>query len=523
MVEQNTDDSAMNLKSSGPVVLCIMDGWGHNRQSANNAVALADTPGFDALCQKWPVSLLAACGADVGLPDGQVGNSEVGHMNIGAGRIVMQNLPRINAAMKDGSLTQHPDLLALAKKLHGTGGRIHVMGLLSPGGVHAHQDQMLAVIKGLCDAGADVIIHGFSDGRDVLPKSAATTLPEFTAQLADGAQFGTLIGRFYAMDRDNRWERTATAFDAICHAKSANPPVASPEAAIDEAYAAGENDEFITPRIMASYDGMRDGDAVVMVNFRADRVRQILAAWLFPDEVGFNANPVQLTGVIGMTSYSSALDAKMTTLFAPQKLTDMLGSVVADAGKRQLRLAETEKYPHVTFFLNGGNESVATGEDREMVPSPKVSTYDLQPEMSANAILEIALDSINANKHDLLVINFANPDMVGHTGNLDAAIAAVASVDGCVARLAAAVLAASGQMLLTADHGNCEVMWDDVAKSPHTAHTINPVPCVLIGGPVGVKIADGRLGDLGASLLAMLGVAQPTAMTGQMLQRANTD
>jgi len=503
--------------SSGPVVLCIMDGWGLREARDGNAVALADTPVFDSMLRDWPHARLAASGAEVGLPDGQVGNSEVGHMNIGAGRVVMQDLPRINAAMADGTLAAHPELAALTTRMRDSGGRVHVMGLLSDGGVHSHQDQMLAVIRGLHTGGADIILHAFTDGRDVLPKSAETALPEFIASLPQEVRFGTLIGRYFAMDRDQRWERTEAAFRAI-NSASADCHAPDPVAALADAYAAGESDEFIQPRVIAGYDGMRDGDSVVMINFRADRVRQLLACWLTPEAAGCGGAPVGLAAAVGMTSYSTQLDSHMVTLFGPQRIEDTLGAAVAAAGRRQLRLAETEKYPHVTFFLNGGDEAVTTGEERVLVPSPKVATYDLQPEMSAAGVLAAARESLASGAHDLLVINFANPDMVGHTGDLQAAIRAVETVDSCVGEIAGLVLAAGGQMIVTADHGNCELMWDDAAQSPHTAHTTNPVPVILVGAPPGTRLADGRLADLAPSLLALLGIAQPAAMSGRVLQ-----
>jgi 2,3-bisphosphoglycerate-independent phosphoglycerate mutase len=499
--------------SNGPVVLCIMDGWGHRTAVEHNAVALAKTPVFDALFSAQPHSLLAASGADVGLPDGQVGNSEVGHMNIGAGRVVMQDLPRINAAVKDGSLAGHPELGALAAQLRASGGTAHVMGLLSPGGVHAHQDHFLAVIKGLVDVGVPVAVHGFTDGRDTLPQAAKQDLPRFLADLPSGATMASIIGRYFAMDRDNRWQRTQAAYDAIAGARA---PVYAIDAlaALEAAYARDEGDEFITPTIIDKYQGMRDGDGVVMMNFRADRARQILNCFCQPDITGCTTQPLRLAAMAGMTSYSKSLDAHMVTLYPPLDLHETLGEVVARAGKRQLRLAETEKYPHVTFFFNGGEEALQPGEDREMIASPAVATYDLQPEMSAHDVLQTALNSLKTKAHDLLIINFANPDMVGHTGDLAAAIHAVETVDRCVGRLVEALVTAGGQMLLTADHGNCEVMWDDDAASPHTAHTTNLVPLILVNGNANTKLANGRLADLAPSLLAMMGIAKPASMTG---------
>jgi len=494
-----------------------MDGWGLSDSRDSNAPLLADTPVFDSMMARWPHARLAASGADVGLPDGQVGNSEVGHMTIGSGRVIMQDLPRINAAMRDGTLAAHPELAALGARMAASGGRVHVMGLLSDGGVHSHQDQMRTVIEGLHATGCQIILHVFTDGRDVLPKAAQDIIPAFRRDLPDGIRFGTVIGRYFAMDRDNRWERTSAAFAAINRA-SADRHAADPMAALADAYADGKSDEFINPCVIGDYDGMCDGDSVVMVNFRADRVRQLLACWLLPDTVGFDAAPARLDGAIGMTSYSAQLDARMAVLFGPQVIRDTLGTVVAAAGKRQLRLAETEKYPHVTFFLNGGDESVAAGEDRVLIPSPKVATYDMQPEMSAAGVLAAARESLEGRKHDLLVINFANPDMVGHTGDLQAAIRAVETVDTCVGEIADLVLAAGGQMIVTADHGNCEVMWDETAQSPHTAHTTNLVPVILVGAPPGTVLADGGLADLAPSLLALLGIDRPAAMTGHVLQ-----
>lgn len=494
-----------------------MDGWGHRSESANNAVAQANTPNFDRLTAQYPHSLLSASGADVGLPDGQVGNSEVGHMNIGAGRVVMQDLPRINAAVEDGSLAAQPALMALASDLAATGGTAHIMGLLSRGGVHSHQDHMLTIITAMTAAGARVAVHGFTDGRDVLPKIAGDDVPLFTASLPDGAYMASISGRYYAMDRDNRWERTQAAFDAMAHGSV--PSFADTNSAIADAYAQGQRDEFITPRVINDFDGMRDGDALIMINFRADRVRQILGAFVTPAMVGFDAQPPTLARTIGMTPYSDELDPHMISLYPAVEIKDGLGDVVARAGKRQLRLAETEKYPHVTFFFNGGDETIRTGEERHLVPSPAVATYDLQPEMSADNVLAAALDSLSTQKHDLLIINFANPDMVGHTGDLAAAIQAVETVDQCVGTLCTALVAQKGQMLLTADHGNCEVMWDDTAQSPHTAHTTNLVPLILVNGTEGVGIANGKLADLAPSLLAMMDIEQPAAMSGKSLLR----
>ena len=504
------------LPAKGPVVLCIMDGWGHRTDPAHNAVALANTPVFDRLWAGCPHSFLAASGADVGLPDGQVGNSEVGHMNIGAGRVVQQDLPRLNDATKDGSLTAHPALKDLASNLALTGGAAHVIGLVSPGGVHAHQDHMLAVIRGLADAGVPVVIHGFTDGRDVLPRDAGISLPDFLSQLPENATLGSLTGRYFGMDRDHRWDRTQKAYDAIAlgHAEFHADDGLQ---ALQAGYVRGESDEFLQATIVGGYTGMRDGDGLVMMNFRADRARQILDCFYRPETTSCKTQPIALRPALGMTSYSADLDEFVTPLYPPVELADTLGEVVAAAGRRQLRLAETEKYPHVTFFFNGGDETMRDGEDRALVPSPNVPTYDQLPQMSASGVLAKAVASLKSKSHDLLVINFANPDMVGHTGDLAAAITAVETVDACVGELVAAIKAADGQMLLTADHGNCEVMWDSKAESPHTAHTTNLVPLILVNGNDGASLTDGRLADLAPSLLAMMGIDQPASMTGKSL------
>ena len=513
-------DLERNRPKNSPVVLCIMDGWGHRPDPSHNAVALAETPVFDQLMATCPHSFVAASGIDVGLPDGQVGNSEVGHMNIGAGRVVMQTLPRISAAVADGSLAAHPKLMALADQMIATGSTAHIMGLLSDGGVHAHKDHTLCVIRALAARGVKVAVHAFTDGRDVLPKAAINTMPDFLEQLPDTVTIASVIGRYFAMDRDHRWARTEAAFNAIVHGQSADAPASDCMAAIRQAYNRGESDEFIAATVIGGYAGMNDGDGIVMMNFRTDRARQILDAFFRPDTVDFPARPPIIASAIGMSSYSEPLDEFVDTLFPATELNDTLGTVVAAAGLRQLRLAETEKYPHVTFFFNGGEETMLPQEDRQMVQSPSVPTYDMQPEMSAEGVLQTALNSLNTQAHDLLIINFANPDMVGHTGDLAAAIQAVETVDECVGKLAEAVRARHGQMLVTADHGNCEIMWDDEANSPHTAHTTNLVPLILVNGASDTKLVDGRLADLAPSLLAMLGISQPSAMTGNSLLRS---
>ena len=493
-----------------------MDGWGHSLEPKNNAVAIAKTPNFDYLINNYPHGLLAASGEDVGLPEGQVGNSEVGHMNIGAGRIVLQDLPRLNRACKNGSLQAHPELLNFAKTLNEHGGKVHLIGLISSGGVHAHQDHMLAIANGLDKVGANIIIHAFTDGRDVLPNAASDSFPKFISLLPKNVSVGTVTGRYFGMDRDQRWERTQSAYNAIAigsakyHAKTALQ-------ALKAGYSRGESDEFLQATIIENYDGMCDGDGIIMLNFRADRVRQILDCLYRPRQTPCKTKKISLLPGLGMTTYSEQLKKYIKPLYTPINIPDTLGHVISAAGLKQLRLAETEKYPHVTFFLNGGVETIYKGEDRSIIPSPKVKTYDQLPQMSAPAVLKEAVKSLAKRSHEFVVINFANPDMVGHTGNFEATIKAVETVDSCVGELVTAVKAAGGQMLLTSDHGNCELMWDSEANSPHTAHTNNLVPLILINAPKSVKISNGRLADLAPSLLAMLGIEKPTSMSGNLL------
>lgn len=500
-----------------PVMLMILDGWGWREESENNAVRLAKTPNFTRYWESSPHAFLKTSGLDVGLPDGQMGNSEVGHLNLGAGRVVMQDLPRINQAIADGSIAKALEATGLIAKLKQSGGACHLLGLVSPGGVHAHQDHAVALAKLVTAQGVRVNVHIFTDGRDTPPQSAADYVRDFVAALPEGASVASLSGRYYAMDRDNRWERVEQAWKAMVLGEGKG--FASAESAIAGSYADGVNDEFIVPAVIGSYAGMKDGDGLLSFNFRSDRIREILTAVLEPAFSGFARSRVpMLVGAVSMTSYSAELDKRMAVLFAPQTLANGLGETVAKAGLKQVRMAETEKYPHVTYFFNGGEETPYPGEDRVMVPSPKVATYDLQPEMSAPELTEKAVEAISSGKYDLIVLNFANPDMVGHTGVLAAAIKAVETVDTGLGRIAEAVLKQGGALLVTADHGNCELMVDPKTGKPHTAHTTNPVPVMLIGGEA-KALANGRLADISPTLLTLMGLEQPAEMTGGSLLR----
>lgn len=506
---------------AGPVVLCILDGWGLREAAQDNALALARLPAWDRLVAQCPPARILTSGGAVGLPDGQMGNSEVGHMTIGAGRIARQDLPRIDAAIADGSLAASPALTRTLEAAGRAGGRVHILGLLSPGGVHSHHRHILALARAAAEQGLPVRIHAFLDGRDTPPRSAAQVLAEVEPALAalPDTRIATLCGRYYAMDRDRRWERTERAHACLVEGR-AERRAASAAEALAAAYAADESDEFVLPAVIAGHDGMRDGDVLIMANFRADRARQIMTALTDPMFDGFPCRRPAFSAVAGMASYSEELDSRMAVLFPPLTFPHTLGEWVARAGLRQLRVAETEKYAHVTFFLNGGEERCFEGEERAMVPSPKVATYDLQPEMSAAEVTDRVVEGLAGGRFGLIVVNYANPDMVGHTGILPAAIRAAEAVDACLARLAAAVEKAGGALLVTADHGNLEEMRDPASGEAHTQHTTNPVPALLAGpAAAGLRLADGGLADIAPTVLALLGLAPPAEMTGQSLLR----
>lgn len=496
-----------------PVVLCILDGWGLRDDPAGNAPLLAKTPNFDAIMQ-GPHAKLLTHGNDAGLPSGQMGNSEVGHTNIGAGRVVAMDLGQIELSIEDGSFPKAEALVGFIEAMRDSGGTAHLMGVLSDGGVHGHLDHIVAAANALRAADVPVVLHAITDGRDVAPSSAQVFLSELKDDLPDGVQVATVIGRYFAMDRDNRWDRVQSAYDAMVRGEGASAD--SPEDAIDIAYAAGKTDEFIPATVIAGYSGFEQGDGLFCLNFRSDRAREILAAIADPDFDGFDRTQPQLAARLGMVSYSDNHDAWFDTVFPKRDIQNTLGAWVAKHGLRQFRLAETEKYPHVTFFLNGGIETPAPGEDRYMPKSPSVATYDLQPEMSSSEVTAAFVNAIE-DGYDLIVTNYANPDMVGHTGDLGAAIKACEAVDAGLGKVMAALNAAGGAMIVTADHGNCETMIDPDTGGPHTAHTLNPVPVALVGGPEGAVLRDGRLADLAPTLLDLMGLDLPPEMTGQSL------
>ena len=501
-----------------PALLCILDGWGWRADAADNAIAQASTPNYTKLLAYCPHALLQTSGRAVGLPAGQMGNSEVGHMNIGSGRIVAQDLPRIDVAIEDGTLATRPALLDLIAKAKAAKGGVHIMGLLSPGGVHSHQDHMAALVKAVTAAGLPVYVHAFLDGRDTPPRSARGFLEKFLHDIAGcgGVRLATVSGRYYAMDRDKRWDRVQKCHDAIVDADARR--FDDVFAALDASYADNVSDEFVVPCVLGDYAGMSDGDGLLFANFRADRAREISLALLDKGFQGFaRQRVVNFCDAAGMAEYSDELKTMMASLFPPEDVRETIGEVMAEHHLKQLRIAETEKYAHVTFFLNGGREDPFEGEDRILVPSPKVSTYDHKPEMSAYQVTDKLVEAIGSGKYDLIVANYANPDMVGHTGIMPAAIKAVDTIDECLGRLRSAIESAGGVLVLTADHGNIEMMKDPETGEPHTAHTTLDVPIVLLGGPRGASLDNGRLCDVAPTVLALMGIEKPKVMTGHSL------
>ncbi|MGE5554595.1 MAG: 2,3-bisphosphoglycerate-independent phosphoglycerate mutase [Betaproteobacteria bacterium] len=517
--------AASATKVVRPVVLCVMDGWGINPRRDGNAVALANTPNLDHLYERYPTSQLEASGEAVGVMEGQMGDSNIGHLNLGAGRIVYQDLVRISRSIRTRDFFRNPVIQAAMRHARDKGTRLHLMGLVSPGGVHSHSSHLYALLEMAKEQGlTQVFLHCFLDGRDVPPSSAREYLAELEAKCREFGvgRIATISGRYYAMDRDKRWDRVEKAYRAMVYGEGLAARTADEAVAV--AYGRGETDEFVVPTVLQDEDGgpvatIRPNDAVIFFNFRFDRARELTYAFTRED---FDAFPrAELPGLffVCLTRYDERVQAPVA--FPPQPLTDTLGEYLGRLGKRQFRTAETEKYAHVTFFFNGGVEKPNPGEDRKLVPSPRVPTYDLQPEMSAYPVADGVVEAVAGGSYDLIVVNFANGDMVGHTGVLEAAIKACEAVDACVGRVAEAVLAAGGALLLTADHGNCEQMIDYETGEPWTAHTLNPVPvCLIDEERRGMKLRSGVLADVAPTLLEIMGLPVPPAMTGQSLLHA---
>jgi 2,3-bisphosphoglycerate-independent phosphoglycerate mutase len=499
-----------------PLLLMILDGWGYREESADNAIRLGNTPCWDDMWQNDPHILIETSGEAVGLPGGQMGNSEVGHMNIGAGRIVYQDFTRIAQAIRDGSFHENPALCGAIDTAIAADGTVHVMGLLSPGGVHSHDDQFIETVRLAAARGArSIAVHAYLDGRDTPPRSAEASILRMQELLdgIPGARFSTLSGRYYAMDRDNRWDRVEKAYRAVAQARSEQHAVTAFEG-LHAAYERGENDEFVLPTVIDGAGGVNDGDVVVFINFRADRARELTMAFVNDPFDGFARDRIALADFVTMTEYMAGLPVSIA--FPPEPLERLLAQELADNGLAQLRVAETEKYAHVTFFFNGGEETPFENEDRILVPSPRVATYDLKPEMSAPEVTEKLVEAIRSGKYEVIVCNIANGDMVGHTGVMEAALKAVEAVDDCLLQVRAAIDEVGGEMLVTADHGNIELMKDPVSGQNHTAHTTFTVPLLFHGRPARFN-GTGSLRDIAPTMLALLGLEQPVQMTGRCL------
>ncbi|WP_144821405.1 2,3-bisphosphoglycerate-independent phosphoglycerate mutase [Marinobacter piscensis] len=507
-----------------PTALIILDGWGHRDPAEDNAISNAHTPFWDNLWESRPRSLINTSGMFVGLPQGQMGNSEVGHMNLGAGRVVYQSLTRIDKGLEDGSFNKNTALCSAIDKAVNNNGAVHLMGLLSPGGVHSHEDHILAAAELAASRGAKAVyVHAFLDGRDMPPRSARPSLEKADAKLRSlgKGRVASIVGRYYAMDRDNRWDRVESAYNLMTLGESeftANDPVSG----LEQAYERGENDEFVKPTRLQAADEpdatINDGDAVLFMNFRADRAREMTRTFVDKGFDGFERRKhPKLADFVMLTEYAADIDTSCA--YPPEQLVNGLGEYMADLGKTQLRISETEKYAHVTFFFNGGLETPFAGEDRILVPSPKVATYDLQPEMSAPEVTDKLVEAIKSGKYDLIVCNYANGDMVGHTGNLAAAIKAAECIDHCVQRVVEALDEVDGQALITADHGNCEQMTDPDSGQVHTAHTTGPVPLIYTGSRNLSLSDEGSLSDVAPSLLTLMDLEQPKEMTGHSLVR----
>ncbi len=506
-----------------PVVLCILDGWGYRHEDAHNAIRAAKTPVMDALWHAYPHTLIEASGADVGLPDDQMGNSEVGHLTIGAGRVIRQELVRISQAVRDGSLNDNPEINTLADRLVASGNTLHLIGLCSDGGVHSHITHLGGLLQWAASRGLnEVCVHVITDGRDTPTESAPGFLRTIQDQIASAGvgRISTICGRYWAMDRDNRWDRTEKAYRLLC--EEGPIETSTPQQILASAYAAGTSDEFLEPTRLEK-GSIQAGDGVICFNFRPDRVRQLIRALVLPEFADFDRDLIDDLSVVTFTQYEAGLPVAVA--FPPESLDGLLGQVVSEAGLRQFRTAETEKYPHVTYFMNGGIEQPYPGEDRHLVPSPRVATYDQAPAMSAEVLTDHCIAAINKGIYSLVVINYANPDMVGHTGEMDATVEAIATVDQSVGRLLEATNRMGGTLLVTADHGNAELMEGPDGR-PWTAHTTNPVPVILVegeqrklpghGNAVELR-SGGGLADVAPTLLEILGLPQPARMTGTSL------
>ncbi len=504
----------MNKKNITPIVLCILDGFGCREETENNAIAKANTPTIDALYTDYPNSSIRTDGLNVGLPEGQMGNSEVGHMNIGSGRVVMQSLPKIDESIASGAIKNIPTLQNYINTLKENNGTCHLMGLLSDGGVHSHMDHIITLAKIIAEHGIKVTIHAFLDGRDTPPQSALDYIETCESALkAVNAHIATVSGRYYAMDRDNRWDRVEKAYNTLVSAEGQR--FGSATDAVEDSYKNNVHDEFVLPCVIGNYEGIQDGDGFLMANFRADRAREITQCLIDPDFSGFQrGKEVRFGAKLTMTEYADFLNPLHDILFPAERPTNTIGQVVSELGLKQLRIAETEKYAHVTFFLNGGAEEVFEGEDRILIPSPDVATYDLKPEMSAPEVTEKLVGAIASQKYSLIVVNFANMDMVGHTGIVPAAMKAAEQIDKSIAALKRAVESVGGVLLITADHGNAEMMVDPDTGSAHTAHTLFKVPFIVVGAKKNITLSDGRLCDIAPTALELMGVEKPKEMTG---------
>ncbi len=512
----------MNKIRPRPLTLIILDGFGCRQNKEANAIAAAHKPTLDALIANYPNTEISGSGRCVGLPHGQMGNSEVGHLNIGAGRIVQQDLSRIETDIEDGVFFENPVLKAAIEKAKANHRAVHVMGLLSPGGVHSHESHLFAITDFCARLGVNALyFHAFLDGRDTPPKSAMASIQalEKRCLTAGCGKIASLIGRYYAMDRDNRWDRVEQAYALLTEGR-ATATAATAEEGLMQAYNRGETDEFVQATSIHAPNAapvtIQDGDVVIFMNFRADRARELTQAFITPTFTHFSRpHRLSLGEFVCLSQFDA--DFKAPIAYPPTSLNHLFGGVISEAGMKQLRIAETEKYAHVTFFFNGGVETPYPNEDRLLIPSPKVATYDLQPEMSAPALTDALVNAINAQTYDVIVCNYANADMVGHTGDFAAAVKAIETLDTCLGRIVTALQAVGGEAIITADHGNAEQMFDPATQQPHTAHTSDPVPFIYIGRPASIIKENGKLSDIAPTLLTLLGLPIPKEMTGQSL------